>query len=261
MKPLSLLEKIELAKWLLAEDALTGDQFKVAYVLLFQFHNSQNGALYPSYAQQATAAGVSEATAKRSVKILEELGILIVKRTDGGRNRPNSYTLKMVSPADPLEGENGITSGPLRVSPADPPGITSGPLRVSPADPHITMNINNEENKECIKEGGPPPVRQPSSKRPPASRGTRLSELWQLSENDVAYARELRMPAEMIEREAVKFKNHWLAAAGTKGIKRDWPRTWQTWCIRSIEFMANNQKARGNATSAMVEALQRRGSA
>jgi len=123
------------------------------------------------------------------------------------------------------------------------------------------MNINKEKNKECIKEGGTPAVRQPSLKKPPALRGTRLSELWQLSENDVAYARELGMPEEMIDREAQKFKNYWLAAAGAKGIKRDWPSTWKNWCIRSIEFMANNQKARGNATSAMVETLQRRGNA
>jgi hypothetical protein len=126
MTPMTLVEKLNLAKWLLAEDVLTGEQFKVAYVLLFQFHNSKNGDLFPSYSQQAEAANVSRPTAIRTVKILEGLGVLDVERTDGGRNRRNSYTLKMVSRADPLEG-NGVTSGPLTVSPVDPHGVTSGP--------------------------------------------------------------------------------------------------------------------------------------
>jgi len=261
MTPLSLVEKLGLANWLLAERALTGDQFKVAYGLLFQFHNSKNGNLFPSYSTQAKAAGVSKPTAIRTVKILEELGVLDVHRTDGGRNRPNSYTLKMVSRADPLEVGNGVTSGPLTVSPVDPPSLTSGPLAVSPADPHITRNVSKEKNKEGIKEGSTPAVRQPSLKAPPGLRGTRLSESWQLSDSDLAYARQLGMQEAMIEREAVKFKNYWLSVPGPKGVKRDWPRTWENWCIRSIEFMANNQKAHGNATSAMVEALQRRGNA
>jgi len=87
MTPLSLVEKIELANWLIEE--LTGDQFKVAYVLLFQFHNSQTGDLFPSYSTQAGAANVSKSTAIRTVEILEGLEVLDVERTDGGRNRRN----------------------------------------------------------------------------------------------------------------------------------------------------------------------------
>jgi DNA-binding MarR family transcriptional regulator len=128
MTPLSLVEKLKLAEWLVKE--LTGDQFKVAFALLFRFHNSKTGNLFPSYTQQAEAARVSKSTATRTVKILEGLGALDVERTDGGRNRRNSYTLKMVSPAAPLEG-NGVTSGPLRVSPAYPPSVTSGPAYIN----------------------------------------------------------------------------------------------------------------------------------
>ena len=66
------------------------------------------------------------------------------------------------------------------------------------------------------------------------------------------------MPQSMIDREAVKFKNYWLALPGSKGVKCDWHRTWENWCIQSIEWAARDQKARGNKATAMTAALQAR---
>ena len=60
---------------------------------------------------------------------------------------------------------------------------------------------------------------QPSLKAPPGLRETRLSESWQLSDSDLAYARQLGMQEAMIEREAVKFKNYCLRVPGPKGVK------------------------------------------
>jgi hypothetical protein len=79
---------------------------------------------------------------------------------------------------------------------------------------------------------------------------------WQPSDGDLEYARDLGMPESMIEREATKFKNYWLGVPGSKGVKLDWHRTWENWCIRSIEFAASNPKASRNKTSAMIAALQ-----
>jgi hypothetical protein len=133
MKPLSLVQKLKLAMWLIKE--LTGDQFKVAFALLFHFHNSKTGKLYPSYAQQAREAGVSETTAKRTVKSLQELGVLDFPPNNGGCNKRNSYTLNVPSEVSHPNAKEGVTSGPSRVSPADPNGVTSGPA------------YNNESNQ------------------------------------------------------------------------------------------------------------------
>jgi len=65
----------------------------------------------------------------------------------------------------------------------------------------------------------------------------------------------------MIRREAIKFKNHWLGTPGVKAEKLDWHRTWQNWCVRAIEYAANNQKARAQNKSATTDALQRRAAA
>jgi hypothetical protein len=101
MKPLSLLEKLKLAKWLVKE--VTGDQFKVAFALLFLFHRSKTGRLNPSYALQSKAAGVSETTAKRMVKNLSKLGVLDVPANNEGLNRRNDYTLKIPSHVEPCD--------------------------------------------------------------------------------------------------------------------------------------------------------------
>jgi hypothetical protein len=261
MTPLSMLEKLTLANWLLAKDVLTGDQFKVTYVLLFRFHNSKNGDLFPSYTKQAEAANVSKQTAIRTVKILEGLGVLDVERTDGGHNRRNIYTLKMVSGVDPLEVGNGVTSVPLTMSQVDPPSVTSGPAASVTSGPAYNKESNQGMKQGMKQRRDTPAAKTPSLKKPSGSRGTRLSESWQLSESDVVYASNLGMPEAMIEREAVKFKNYWWSVPGAKGLKLDWPRTWETWCIRSVEFMASNQRAHGNGTSAMIAALRERGTA
>lgn len=243
---LSMIEK----KTVLADvliKRLSGDQFKVAFVLLLHFHNSKTGDLFPSYTTQAEAAKVCRNTAIRTVKILEEMGVLVVDRTNGGRNKRNTYTLT-ASPAPPSGNGNGV-HGRNRAS--------DEPLTVHPVNSHITMKGNKERNKEGNKEGA---LQQQSpshlSKRPAGKKAGRLSVAWQASEGDIAYARNLGMQETMIEREELKFKNYWLSAPGAKGLKRDWNLTWQNWCIRSVEYAAGSQKARGNTSSAMVAALQ-----
>lgn len=67
------------------------------------------------------------------------------------------------------------------------------------------------------------------------SRGTRLSDDWKPSEDDVAYAAAARMPATLIALEAQKFKNYWNAKAGAGATKRDWSATWRNWILNVLE--------------------------
>jgi hypothetical protein len=300
-KPLQLVEKIKLAEWLLENGVLSGDQFKVAFTLLFSFHNSKDGKLFPSYAQMARAAGVNKRTAIRTVSILETIGALTPihkdgtpykdgERNKGGWSERNRYILHHLDEvvlhhqdgvsSAPFKEAKCVTSAPLTVSPAHPSRGTSAPLTVSPAHPHISMKGINETNNEVISEGGPPESK-PAGEYPPAgangadgdrpvgkkpagatgprrAKGTRLSQMWEPSERDIEFARQLGMPDPMIQREAIKFKTYWLSQPGAKAEKLDWHLTWQGWCVRSIEYMANNQKARAQNQSAMTAALQRR---
>jgi hypothetical protein len=67
------------------------------------------------------------------------------------------------------------------------------------------------------------------------SRGTRLSDDWKPSEDDIAYAAGFRMSQILIALEAQKFKNYWIAKAGAGATKRDWSATWRNWILNVLE--------------------------
>lgn len=80
---------------------MSGDQYKVAAALLLYFHNTGTGNCFPSYRQLATASGTSPATAVAAIKWLEREGWIAVQRSDGGRNKRNTYCIN-VRPAERL---------------------------------------------------------------------------------------------------------------------------------------------------------------
>ena len=71
-----------------------------------------------------------------------------------------------------------------------------------------------------------------SSKKKPSSteKATRLPDDWQLPKpwGDWAVAEEQLSPPE-VRRIAEQFKDYWLAAPTSKGMKRDWQATWRNW--------------------------------
>jgi hypothetical protein len=69
-------------------------QFKIVAWALALFRNAKTGCCNPSYLALADRAGTSERSAKRAIARLEELGLIAVTRTRGGRkNDRNQYTL------------------------------------------------------------------------------------------------------------------------------------------------------------------------
>ena len=71
-----------------------------------------------------------------------------------------------------------------------------------------------------------------SSKKKPSSteKAARLPDDWQLPKpwGEWAVAEE-RLSASEVRRVAEQFKDYWLAAPGSKGMKRDWQATWRNW--------------------------------
>ena len=70
-------------------------------------------------------------------------------------------------------------------------------------------------------------------------RGARLSESWQPSVGDIAYALDRGMPRECIAVEAEKFRNYWIAKTGSGATKHDWGATWRNWIIKATEHGAS----------------------
>jgi DNA-binding MarR family transcriptional regulator len=153
-----LTGKVMLLAMLCEDSRLTADQFRVAVTLFLRFHNTGTGECFPSYKQLANASCTSKTTAKRTTKTLKAMGVIDFAHNKGGRSRRNFYTLKTVSPAGPLLSRKAVRGGPF----TNGNGVSSGPERVSRADPHIP----NEESDEV----GDTPSRAPDGRSQASKR-------------------------------------------------------------------------------------------
>lgn len=72
------------------------------------------------------------------------------------------------------------------------------------------------------------------------AKGTRLSPDWRPSETDLAYALEHGFTARPAMAMAENFRDYWIAQAGAKGRKANWPATWRTWVRRQTERGGHN---------------------
>lgn len=75
-----------------------------------------------------------------------------------------------------------------------------------------------------------------SEKRPSkAVRGTRISEDWSPGDVGFEYAKSRGFDRQATEIMAERFRNYWMAKAGSGATKVDWPATWRTWVLNQAE--------------------------
>lgn len=60
------------------------------------------------------------------------------------------------------------------------------------------------------------------------ARGTRLSQDWELSEDQKQFCKQERPDLDPVKVSA-SFKDYWISVAGAKGVKKDWDATWRNW--------------------------------
>ncbi len=76
-------------------------------------------------------------------------------------------------------------------------------------------------------------------------RGSRLPECWQ---PDHSFGLTEGIPADEIDREADKFRDHWHQQPGQRGIKLDWDAAWRNW-IRKASDDRKGRKVSGSQRS------------
>jgi hypothetical protein len=92
------------------------------------------------------------------------------------------------------------------------------------------------------------------------SRGARLPDDWQPSEQCIAYALDHGMARDRLMIEAEKFRNYWTAKSGQNAVKRDWGATWRNWTLKALEMRSGsstnyqNSRAHPVARSATIGA-------
>ena len=84
-------------------------------------------------------------------------------------------------------------------------------------EPEPEPEPDKEEKREAIA----------SPKKAPI--GSRLSADWLLPKAWGEWAVDEGLDTEVVRREADRFRDYWIAAAGAKGRKADWPATWRNW--------------------------------
>jgi len=77
--------------------------------------------------------------------------------------------------------------------------------------------------------------------KPKQSRGTRLPADWVPTEDQKVFCKTER-PDLNPKAVADRFRDHWIAQPGTKGVKLDWDATWRNW--------VRNEKAGGGTKAA-----------
>ncbi len=98
----------------------------------------------------------------------------------------------------------------------------------------------------------PPTAKPPTRARAERSRGSRLPADWQPGPGHIEFCRTERPDLEP-NVVAARFRDFWIAKAGTGGSKLDWDATWRNW-------VRNEKRLNGGSAGKQTE-LQRRSNA
>lgn len=160
-------------------------------LLVIADHDGEGGA-WPSIGTIARAARVSESTARRAIRELEQLGELRVELRGGGthstpdRVRPNRYVITIPPPEQPYPSSGS--------TPPSPPPYSPAALGLEPVDNSAAKPVDNtpvtgdtpvmgDRGTPCTGDRGTPvtavtpePSLEPSTEPPPTPAVPKLPE-------------------------------------------------------------------------------------
>lgn len=178
---------------------------KFVLLVVGTYMNQHGGGAFPSYGTLAASASLGRSTIIKHIDIAAEKGWIrkTVRPRGNQDNDTNVYEISYPYPSS-SNGLGGIPGGL---------GSACGGLGVVHlVDPNTTLVT---------------PQRSPQKK----DRATRLPDDWMPGDADVLFCRKER-PDLDVERVALEFRDYWIAVAGDKGRKADWPATWRNWVRR-----------------------------
>ena len=159
------------------------------------------------------------------------------------------YSRRMVRDHEKLEVDkaHGKAGGnPALIGRVNPPVKAHMPdtryqkleKKESNSDSEISSQVDREGRSQAT-------AAPPNDASPNRTRGTRLPDDWTLPDDwrteALARLSTFNLPLVDLDLEAEKFRNHWRAARGVKGVKLNWRATWFNWCLRASE-----QQPKGN---------------
>lgn len=216
---------VKVTSWVWEHSRSRGAQ-RLVLLCIADHANDDGLEAFPSLARLARKTGMTERGVQKAIQALVALGELQVTM-GGGRGRSNRYRVLMQTPNDvpPLD--------------ANPEPETANPI------PRTTFTESGSTNTAA---GNPEPSSyEPSLNRPKNSssksssgtRGTRLPDNFGITREMRAWAAE-EIPGFGIDREHMRFRDHWRGAAGARGVKLDWIATWRNWMRRAADQVRPN---------------------
>jgi uncharacterized protein YdaU (DUF1376 family) len=112
-----------------------------------------------------------------------------------------------------------------------------GKQRENASAPRKNNNITEAMAKPKDSHTEPEPDTEPKEEPDGSSkkRASRLPENWSLPDDWRQESIEAGCPANIVDREAERFRNYWIAKAGKDAAKLDWRATWRNWIGKRID--------------------------
>ena len=156
------------------------------------------------------------------------------KRAQRERDKSHEVTAKMIESRHVTRGHDRVEESREEKKDQEqmPPPAAAGQLQVNgrePAEAHATT--------------------------PPAKRGTRLPVDWTPTGDELAWARKERSDLD-VPREALAFRDYWIAKPGREGLKLDWVATFRNW-IRNAKGAGWNGRMAPNEHTRPRQELSR----
>lgn len=199
-----------------------GGSFKLVMLALADWCGDDGSNLFPSNEAVAKKCCISRSQTIRILRDLTCQGYLQVVGNSSGGAPGTTKQYQMI--LERLTGSVDATGS------ASATGSVDASRRVAPMRQTGSMGATLTVSKPLVEPLVMPPPAAAIPIRPLTSKGTRLSEDWELDEDMGKWAEAKRRlsPAQVMDM-ADRFKDHWLAQSGSRGVKLDWAATWRNW--------------------------------
>ncbi|MCS5479792.1 helix-turn-helix domain-containing protein [Corynebacterium sp. YIM 101645] len=240
----------------------------LVYSILKTYTNGSSNTVFPG--RETIAATMGAKTTKpvdTALKELRRLGLVAtfprwlgddgsisrVKDEAHSRQTSNGYILYDTINLSPPEGwDDPNTQPPKRggvgSQKGTPPGGQTDTPRVAEKVHEVyppEVHPSEVEKPPVVPQGGPAGKSEESGSSKTSTRGTRIPENFFPSEQAIRTVRRTfpGMQPAFMDYEHQKFVDHFTAASGPRGVKKDWDATWRNWMRTAVDRLPTSQKS------------------
>jgi predicted transcriptional regulator len=212
---------------------LTPAAFMVYTAIVFR---AQRRKCFPSIQYIADRTGLNRDTVSTSLQRLEREGLIGIERRYNERGQTSSmYTIITV----PYAEKSGMAIKRDAEKSDSPPSEKLGTNQIN-----VNQSVSNETLSATQTKK---PAKQEKPKTTPkATKGTRIPDSFQITDELRKWAIAEGATAVQVERETAKFVDYWSAVPGARGVKLDWIATWRNWIRRNLEDHRTGYAGGGN---------------